>query len=270
MKQLIINADDLGLSKLTNEGIIYCFTKGIVTSATVMANGYAYEHAVRLAKRHRGLGIGVHLNLTQAKPLTNALYGSNGDFSQYNIYKAMFGLLDARQVEKEFRAQIEKVIDSKIKPTHLDGHKHIHIFPKISGIVVKLAKEYGIRAIRLPQNRITNYRLVLTKQMPKLMLLQLYTRMAKKELRQNGIATTKRFYGVLETGRLTTGNLGNLLLNMEQCTAELMCHPGYYDLNLPCVLKEQRETELKALTDKGIKSIITKRKIKLINYGALY
>lgn len=263
MKKLIVNADDFGISELTNKGIIYCFTNGILTSTTIMANGIAFEGAVELAKKHKGLGIGVHLNLTQGKPLTDAF---QGELTEKNIYKAMAGLLDAKSIKKEFRTQIEKVLDNGIKPTHLDGHKHIHIFPKIAGIVISLAKEYDIKAIRLPRNRIFNYKLALTKQMPKLALIELYARKAEREIRKNGIKTTEEFYGVLETGQLTKEHLAKILLNMGDCTAELMCHPGYYDKDIPCVLKRQREIELKSVTHEDIKQIIAEKRIKLINY----
>lgn len=266
MKQLIINADDFGISKLTNDGIIDCFTNGILTSTTIMANGNAFKHAVQLARKHKGLGIGVHLNLIQGKPLSNAF---QDNLTEKNIYKAMAGLLDSKSIEKEFRAQIQKVLDNKIKPTHIDGHKHIHIFPKIAGIVIKLAKEYDIKAIRLPRNKIFNYKLALTKQMPKLVLIGLYARMAEKEIRNNGLIITDEFYGILETGRLTTDRLRNILNNMDNCTAELMCHPGYYDKDIPCILKKQRQIEHDALTDKDIKKVIAMQNIKLINYGAI-
>lgn len=266
MKQLIINADDFGISKLTNEGIIDCFINGILTSTTIMANGNAFEHAVQLAKKHKDLRVGVHLNLTQGKPLSNAF---QGNLTEKNIYKAMVGLLDSKDIEKEFRAQIEKVLDNKIKPTHIDGHKHIHIFPKITGIVIKLAKEYNIKAIRFPKNKIFNYKLALTKQMPKLMLIGLYARMAEKSIINNGIITTDEFYGILETGQLTTDKLKNILNNMDNCTAELMCHPGYYDKDIPCILKKHRKIEHDALTDKDIKKIIILQNIKLITYGQI-
>lgn len=266
MKRLIVNADDFGISKLTNEGIIDCFRNGILTSTTIMANGIAFDHAIKLTKSHKTPGIGVHLNLTQGKPLTNAF---QRDLTENNIYKAMAGLLDAKSIEKEFRAQIEKVLENKIKPSHIDGHKHIHIFPKIAPIALKLAKEYDIKAIRLPRSRIFNYKLALTKQIPKLALIELYAKMAEKEIRNNGLITTDEFYGVLETGNLTKENLAKILLNMKNCTAELMCHPGYYDKNIPCILKKQRQIEHDALTNKEIKKVIAMQDIKLISYGQI-
>lgn len=267
MKKLIVNADDFGISELTNKGIIHCFRDGILTSTTLMANGNAFDNAVRLAKAHNALGVGVHLNLTQGKPVSAAF---EGKFSERNIYKAMFSMLNLRDVETEFRAQIEKIIKGGIRPTHIDGHKHIHIFPGIIRIVVKLAREYGIRAIRLPKNnKIVNYRLILTWQMPKLMLIEMYARTAERIIKHAGLATAGSFYGVLETGRLDKGYLAAILEKVKEGPAELMCHPGFYDENIPCVLKKSRETELQALTDKRIKSKVASENLRLINYGQL-
>lgn len=268
MVKLIVNADDFGLSELTNKGIADCFTRGIVTSTTVIANSDAFKQAVSLAKKLK-LNVGIHLNLTMCKPViedAEHIADENGLLSNSNIKKAASKKLDLTEVEKEFRAQIEKVIDAGITPTHLDGHKHIHIFPGIVDIVTQLAKEYNIHGIRLPLGKIANRKLMFSKQMIKAMIVNHYARKAKKKFMSNGLSCPDSFYGLLETGNLSTENLKKILAHVKEETTELMCHPGYFDKDANSKLKGERETELRALTDESVKELVKAKDIKLISY----
>lgn len=244
--KLIVNADDFGLSELTNKGIADCINKGMVTSTTIIANGNAFEHCIALAKKQK-LDTGIHLNLTHYNSLTGL------KLSMSNIWKAMLHMLDKKLVEKEMKAQVEKVLKAGIKPTHLDGHKHIHIFPGVIDATITIAKEYNLNKIRLPLTKKLKFKI--SKQWLKAFLVNHYARKARKKMEKAGIKTTENFYGMMETGRLTTENLKKVLANIQGKTAELMCHPGYYDKNLDCALKNEREIELRALTGKDAKEM---------------
>jgi len=251
MTRLIVNADDFGLSELTNKGIVDCFRQGIVTSTSIMANGKSFEHAAKLAKEFE-LDVGIHLSLNPE-----------------DVTKAILHRLNLKKVEKTFRNQIKKVKKAGIKPTHLDGHKHIHIFPGITEITIKLAKENRINRVRLPLNTNVNLSLFFSIQGLKLMLLSHYARKAKKKFQKSNIKWPEKFYGMLETNRLSIENLKKILTNIQGNTAEIMCHPGYYDANVQSFLKKSREKELMALTDNITKKIVKEKGIKLIGYGEL-
>ena len=157
MKNLIVNADDLGWTPGVNRGIVEAFRNGIVTSTSLLANGAAFAGGVEMARAAGGLGVGVHLNLTDGAPVTGresvtSLLNKQGEFAggpeSLLLRRASRGLL-LKEVEREWNAQIQKVRDAGIEPTHLDGHKHVHMLPGLFEIALRLAKWHGIGAIRV-------------------------------------------------------------------------------------------------------------------------
>src|SRR5256886_2323900 len=157
MKNLIVNADDLGWTEGVNRGIFDAFRGGIVTSATLLANGTAFAEAVKAAKSAPGLAVGVHLNLSDGAPVADpesvtSLLNDDGNFAEGPeglLLKRARGGLILDEVEEEWDAQIQKVRDAGIRPTHLDGHKHVHMLPGLFEIALRLAKRHGIEAIRV-------------------------------------------------------------------------------------------------------------------------
>src|SRR5437868_6370726 len=134
MKYLIVNADDFGLTSGVNRAVVEAHTRGILTSTTLMANMLAFDDAMRLAKANPGLGVGLHFNITQGKPVADAsrvrgLLDEGGEFlgtSTALLRRALAGKLHVQEVEIELRAQIEKVLGAGLSLTHVDSHKHAH------------------------------------------------------------------------------------------------------------------------------------------------
>ena len=157
MKNLIVNADDLGWTEGVNRGIAEAHRHGIVTSASLLANGAAFASGVEVARSTPGLGVGVHLNLSDGAPvaareLVTSLVNDAGEFAggpENLLLRIASRGLTLHEVEQEWEAQIEKVRDAGIQPTHLDGHKHVHMLPGLFEIAVRLAKRYRIGAIRV-------------------------------------------------------------------------------------------------------------------------
>ncbi|HVB28661.1 MAG TPA: ChbG/HpnK family deacetylase, partial [Terriglobia bacterium] len=158
MKKLIVNADDFGLTEGVNRAILDGHRNGIVTSATLMANGEAFDSAVAAASGAPALGVGVHLNLTQGRPVCPAaqvpsIVTSEGSFYPgpgILAWRILTRKVTPRDVEGELRSQIEKVASSGVRITHLDSHKHVHLLPPLFDLVVRLAREYGIGRVRCP------------------------------------------------------------------------------------------------------------------------
>ena len=147
MKKVIINADDFGLSRSTNEGIVIAMTEGIVSSTTLMVNMPEARHAVELANKYNIKNIGVHLNLTKGPTVlprheVPLLYLD--DNKRFDVRKKPLTDEILMQIEQELEAQILKCYDFGIKPTHLDSHHHIHMLDGISDIVINLAKKYNL------------------------------------------------------------------------------------------------------------------------------
>jgi len=288
VKNLIVNADDLGWTEGVNRGILEAFRHGIVTSTSLMANGEAFANAIELARTAPDLGVGVHLNLSdgasvaqpaKVKSLLNNAGRFGGGPKGLLLRRASGGLL-LEEVEREWDAQIQKVRAAGIEPTHLDGHKHVHMLPGLFEVALKLAKRHGIGAVRVALEASSlrtalasgaNHRAsVVMKQGVEARGLKLLARDAREQATRAGIATADYFCGIAQTGELTREGLEELLRNLLEGTTELMCHPGYADAALgktPTRLQDSRETELSILTDTRIRNLVASQGIRLIDYG---
>ena len=288
MKNLIVNADDLGWSDGVNRGILDAFRGGIVTSASLLANGAAFTGAVKAAKSAPRLGVGVHLNLSDGAPVADRESVTSLLDDEGNLAHGPEGLLLKRarrklildEVEEEWDAQVQKVRDAGIRPTHLDGHKHVHMLPGLFGITLRLAKSHGIEAIRvsleesslraaLSSGAKQNFSVVI-KQGVQARGLKMLARDAREQARRAGIATSDHFCGIAQTGELTLEGVERLLKSLPEGTTELMCHPGYADEDLlksATRLQASRQEELEILIDTRIRNLVASQGIRLIDYG---
>ena len=286
MRNLIVNADDLGWTAGVNRGIAEAHRNGIVTSTSILANGAAFDDGVKTAGELPGLGVGVHLNLSDGRPVApaekvNSIVNEAGEFSggpESLLLRLAANSLDVRQVEREWNAQIEKVRAAGIRPTHLDGHKHVQMLPGVFGIALRLAKKHGIAAVRVSHEASTlraaltggdESSSVILKQGVQARGLKLLARDAHEMAERAGIASTDYFCGIAQTGVLSKRGVLQLLESLPDGTTELMCHPGYADADLrnsSTRLQESRQTELEILTDQEIRKKIAALGIRLINY----
>jgi len=287
LKNLIVNADDLGWTEGVNRGIAEAHRKGLVTSTSLLANGRAFASALDVANENPELGVGVHLNLSDGPPTANpaevpGLLNEAGDLegSPENLLLRIAGrTVDPGEVEREWDAQVRKVRESGIEPTHLDGHKHVQMLPGLFEIALKLAKRYGIPAIRVSheESRLraalssggAQRTSVVLKQGVQARGLKLLARDAREMADHAGLVTTDYFCGIAQTGVLTLKGVQRLLENLPEGTTELMCHPGYADEELRRTgtrLQESRQTELQILTDTRIRKLVASRGIRLISY----
>jgi hopanoid biosynthesis associated protein HpnK len=290
MKRLIVNADDFGLTEKINQAIMVGHYRGLISSTSLLANGEAFASAVALSRQAPHLGVGVHLNLTEGKPVAppssiSGLLNGEGLFARKpaSLWQAMIlGRVSTADIEKELRAQIEKVLAAGIVATHLDSHKHVHALPVLGRMGLRLARHYGIPAIRcvaerwsamgyllrrFPQAKATVFR-----QRTKSFALAALSLGWRRRLRRAGLACAEHFYGVTPTGFLDEELLREVLRRLPEGTSELMCHPGLVDQALkqtPTRLLEQREVEYQALTRPEIKLLVKDLGIELVNYGEL-
>ena len=283
-----MNADDLGWTAGVNRGIAEAHRNGIVTSASLLANGVAFAGGVELARQNPRLSVGVHLNLSDGAPVAGreavpSLVNEAGEFAggpEGLLLKiAMRGLM-AGEVEREWETQIRKVRDAGVAVTHLDGHKHVHMLPGLFEIALRLAKQYGIGAIRV-SHEASGLRTALssgTELRPSVVLkqgvqargLKLLARDAREKVDRAGISTADYFCGIAQTGELTKEGVARMLRNLPEGTTELMCHPGYVDEELRSTstrLQGSREKEVAILIDPEIRNLVASQGIRLIDYG---
>jgi len=289
MKQLIVNADDFGLTEQVSRGILDAHREGIVTSTTLMANGPAFDTAVSMSRRTR-LGIGVHLNLSEGKPVSPALRIPSLVDRSGRLHLSPGRLLHAlvmrwvnlADVERELRRQIIKILNAGIVPTHLDGHKHVHVLPEISEIVIRLAQEFSISKIRCPRAELSallpllrtsrHSSVAATKQYMVGRAVSVFARRFKGKLAEAGLLSPAHFYGLTQTGFLDVQSIQYVLGGLPEGISELMCHPGYADAQLVETgtrLLGQREIEVHALKAFQIRKLLSENGIELASYREL-
>jgi chitin disaccharide deacetylase len=290
MKNLIVNADDLGWTEGVNRGITDAHRNGIVTSTSLLANGAAFQSGVEFARSTPGLGVGVHLNLSDGAPvappeLLTSLVNSFGEFEggpESLLLRIATRDVTLGEVEQEWDAQIEKVREAGIEPTHVDGHKHVHMLPGLFEIALRVAKRHGIGAIRVAHETSSLraalsagdeiHTSVVLKQGVQARGLKLLARDAGEMAQHSGIAVTDYFCGIAQTGELTKEGVARLLRALPEGTTELMCHPGYVDHDLQSTatrLQSSRQMELEILTDVDIRKLVASESIRLIDYGSV-
>ncbi len=287
MKRLIVNADDCGLAESVNDGIFAAHDFGILSSASLLANGSAFAHAIASSLHFPGLSLGVHLNLSSGAPISDAalvpsLVNERGELYLHPI-RLGIGLLLRRirleHIRAELRAQVIKIFDAGVTPTHLDGHLHVHVLPQIAPLVIEIAREFCIRCIRcpaeesrdLPASALAAWRR-LPGQWSRSAIAYGVTSLAqpfREQLRAAGLVCPDAFCGLAHTGFLNLRTLSELLASIRPGVTELMCHPGYASAELQSLggnLTNARASELVALTAPEIKHRVERLGIRLINF----
>ncbi|MEH0885602.1 chitin disaccharide deacetylase [Enterobacter sp. UNJFSC 003] len=143
---LIVNADDFGLSKGQNYGIVEACRNGVVTSTTALINGEAVEHAAQLSRDLPDLGVGMHFVLTLGMPLsTMPGLTRDGQLGKWIWELAEQGALPLDQIPRELDCQFNRFVDLfGREPTHIDSHHHVHMIPAIFPIVAEFAQRKGV------------------------------------------------------------------------------------------------------------------------------
>lgn len=287
MKQAILNADDFGLTRGVNEGIIRCHREGILTSATLMANGPAFDDAVECAKANPKLGIGCHLVLTGGASVTPpekipSLASSEGQLPKSLgefVARVSSGGIRTVDIETELRAQIEKVRRAGIEPTHVDTHKHTHVHPRVMGIVARVARDLGITRIRNPiENFSDSWKSVSRDRASRIGDLAASAAVLsvgwkfRTISRQYGLRFPEHFLGLAATGRLSAAALCELIEALPAGCTEIMLHPGVCDADLAATgsrLQRQRQIEMEALLAPEAKRAVAEHTVLLITYREL-
>ena len=285
MRRLIVNADDFGLTSGVNRAIIKGNQSGIVTSATLMANAKATDAAIDLAMAQPGLKTGCHVVLIDGVPLTANLSSLAENSQRFRTSLKQFALaairkqIAAEEIQREVEAQIRKLQSHGITLTHLDSHKHTHMFPHILRPLVRAAKGCGIRAVRNPFEPIRCWPGGMVFGSPGLwlrsagvMTFQLFAAEFRRVVKQEGIISTDGTVGIAVTGLLDQQKLLQILEALPTGTWELVCHPGYSDSDLQAAgtrLTKSREIELSALISADTRKALAHYQIELISYADL-
>ena len=317
MRRLIVNADDFGLTAGVNRAILETHTAGVVSSTTLMANGPAFEDAVTAARSAPNLSVGCHVVLVDGTPVAQPgaldtlvavrsaepekFYSSLSAFAA----RAMLGGFDRDQLVEEVTAQIRKIQATGLNVTHLDTHKHAHLFPEILGALLRAARICGVRAIRNPivpvkalPARLFKGKPHLWKRYGQVRMLHTFSRQFLQRTKRAGLLTPDGVIGVIETGSLVeskvesklvdtklvdtkndsksddrNGSASSLLRQTLAClpegTWEFVCHPGYCDADLRAAgtrLLDSRDQERRLLTSGALRQFLEEQQIRVIGY----
>ena len=262
MTRLIVNADDFGLTAGVNRAILELHQGGVLTSATLMARAAATGAAAAIACATPSLGVGCHVVLVDGDPIlpaeqvatladakTGKLQPKLGGF----LRQLLTGRIRDTEIEAESAAQIDSVRRRGVRLSHIDTHKHTHMFPAVLRPVLRAAKAAGIRAVRNPFEPAWSVRSTAGAPWMRRAEVNLLRRLEpafRRIVAEEGFITTDGAIGVLATGTLDAATVTSLLRNLPSGTWELVTHPGYNDSDLAKArtrLLTSRDTERDAL-----------------------
>ncbi|RNC71006.1 MAG: ChbG/HpnK family deacetylase [Desulfuromonadales bacterium] len=280
MKELIINADDFGLSSGVNRAVVKSWREGILTSASLMVGGDAFHEAVHLAKENPGLQLGLHLTLVQGKAVGEhtgfpRICDRDGNFSNDPVHAGMryfFIGSFRRQLHAEIEAQILRFRQTGIPLSHIDGHLNIHMHPVVFDILRELMPKHGITTFRLSredlrENLVIDRSHTLAKMVDAFIFDRLSAR-CRPALDRLGIGYVTEVKGLLSSGRMTEEYLLKAIDTLGEGAREIYFHPGC----LPCAEITKRmpdyrhEEELSALTSPRVRELLRQKGVRLRNY----
>jgi len=288
VRRLIVNADDFGFTAGINRAIIESHTHGIVTSATLMANGRAFEGAVHLAKTVPRLSVGCHIVLIDGEPvldakslpsITSAHSGRFRDGLKSFAARALAGRLDPGEIEAEAGAQIRKLQSAGVHVSHVDTHKHVHLFPAVLRPLLRAARACGVYAVRNPfgPRKPLKADELLTRpslwtRYAEVRILRTLAAKFRGAARREDMITPDGTLGIVVTGALEEKLFRGIAAIIPEGTWEFVCHPGYNDDDLRSAktrLRESRETELRLLTMPEVRQVLLNQGIDFISYRDL-
>jgi chitin disaccharide deacetylase len=247
-RRLIVTADDVGLDSGMTAGAIRAHREGIVTACSVVANGRAFEDAIARLRDVPSLEVGVHLALVEEVALTTGAPMARNYLEFLLVRRGV-------NVERELRAQIERVLATGLRVTHLNGHQHLHGLPALFRLVLRLAREYRIGYVRAPRD--AGGRAGAGRRMAVRALAMLTPRGG----------TNDRAIGIAEAGHLTADRIIALLGCVDGIT-ELVAHPGI-GVGSYAHWRYAWEAETVALCDPRVRAAVAERGIALLAPSAV-
>ncbi len=263
MKRLIVNADDFGITRGVNRGIVDCHRRGIVTSTTLMVNGEAAAAAARLAAENPSLGVGLHLNLSSGRPVlpperVPTLVRRDGGFpgAATMLARLSAGVVERRELEGEIAAQLQACRSLGIEPTHVDSHHHLHAHPVLATALVRVCRREGIdraRGFKFRPGSVKAAAIRLAAFLPR------------------RLKTPDRLAGIEVMGERDVAAYLEEKLALPGDVLEYMCHPGYVDERLMAVTSYNRLrlVELEALLSPEVRQVIAAAGVELVSFREL-
>lgn len=280
MKKVIINADDFGLSSGVNRAVRQAWQEGILTQASIMAGGAAFDEAAEIARQNPKLQVGLHLTLVQGSPALPPekiprLVTEKGVFPDNPVLaglKLFFDPTLRMQLRNEIEAQILKVKSAGIPLTHIDGHLNIQMHPTVFNLLAELMPLHGIKSFRITRERLRdNLQLDSSRAVGKMaerVIFGALSSHAGQRLERGGIIRADEVKGLYSSGHMTEGYLLALLQRVKRGITEIYFHPGILpDGEISRRMPDYRhQEELAALLSPAVRQSLKQLDIRLVNY----
>lgn len=240
-RRLIVSGDDFGAGRETNAGILRAHVAGVLTSASLMVAGDASDEAVEIASSHPSLAVGLHLVLAQGRASAPAaevaaLVDTDGRFGDGPITRGLYyaavslGSRGRRALRREITAQLDAFHRTGLALSHVDGHCNMHLHPMILPILLEVAADYGIRAMRVTQDPLGPAlawdRSHALRKCAEAAIYRVLAARARSRIAAAGIACTDRVIGMHQTGRIDEAYVLQVIGDLPIGTTELYCHPA--------------------------------------------
>jgi len=267
VKKLIVTGDDFGASVQINEAIETAHVRGILNTASLMVTGAAADDAIARAKRHFDLHVGLHLAVTRASAmLPSQAIASIADVNGYlperlGMAGVRFFFLPVvrRQLEAEVRAQFAAFAATGLKLDHVNVHNHMHLHPTVLGLILRIGRDYGLRAIRLPYE-------------PGMSVwLKPWVALMRRRLRKSGVAFNEYLYGMRHSGHMTRKRVLELVNGLPHGISEMHFHPatGAWAGMEAGMANYEYAAELEALTCDEVTGALNMQGVRLVSFASL-
>lgn len=280
MKRLIVNADDFGRHELINKAVEQAVEKGILRSATLMPGAKAFDSAVEIGKRHPELGVGIHFTLVNGFPVLPpgaipSLVTDDGVFVDDHtafVKKLISGQVNMQEVRAELGAQLRKMEQTGLNLTHVDSHQHMHTLPGVINLVLDLAKEAGIKAVRIPKAPLFSGEFGGIGQLIGRVGLGTLAMLAGGKAKTRNIAFPDRFAGIVAGEAVSEENLLGVIKSLKSGTTEVMMHPGTDNKQLipDTGWDHDFEAEFSAMISPAVMKLVEEQKVEITNFRSLW
>ena len=261
-RRLIVTADDFGLDEAVNEAVEQAWREGILTAAGLMVGAPATADAIERARRMDGLGVGLHLVLTDGEPVlpveeVKLLTDSQGRFNDNMVaagVRFFFDYRARRQLAAEIRAQFEAFSRTGLRLDHLSAHKHFHLHPTVLNLVTAIGRDYGLKAVRLPR------------EVPEPRALMPWLALMRLRLHQSGLHCNDQVFGLAHTGQMDEGHMAAFISKIPCGITEIYCHPASRNDITPAMAGYLHTGELAALLSPRVAAAIDRADVEMIAF----
>lgn len=265
---LVIVADDFGRKRSINRAVTEAYETGTLTSASIMPGGEAFVEAVRMARTRPGLCLGLHITLCDGLPILSPetipdLVNSDGVFRK-GFVSLSFKSLSKRirsQIEREVKAQFDRLDEARVKARYVDGHHHLHVHPLIFSIVCREASSRGIGWVRLPLEPLRFVCGAAPRHLPEWAVMRMVAMYDKSVMKSYGMRAPGWVFGLSGTGRIDGKYLQNALKSTGRGVNEIFFHPDKGSV--------KGRSELNAVASLRFRRHLVSLGLELTNYGRL-